>query len=352
MSAHPPQMGPNRTIVPASFPIRQFATRSANGLMLRGVVLSVYTYDESVNPNPMYAPSAIYADVFIYSSVRGSRTSIIRGCMVSQERASMHDGDVWKPRASSQIIGGQLDANKLRNPQDLDGDHVLVGFIDDDFGTPIILRALPHPNADIGDTLPSEVDKAGSGRTRLKSTDGSPRFSRHHGTYSGVDVDGSYVIDNSRGHEGKIDGAGKEQDFTTAAAPNTTIRLRTGGTFRVELVDDANAPISGTKSFELTATQNTLEVKFAGGANLTLAQNGTNATLQVGDGAKHVAIVEHLQTLYDELKAKLDAFDTVFKAHTHATTFGPSDTPLPSSGIDAPGWNANIASTKVSLPDG
>lgn len=352
MSAHPPQLGPNRTIFPASFPTKQFAIRSANGLLLRGIVLNTYTYDQVVLPNSLLEPGAIYVDVFIYSGVRGSRTSIIRGCLVSQERASMHDGDIWKPRPSSQLIGGSLDANKIRNPQDLDGDHVLVGFLDDDFGSPVVLRALPHPNTDLGDEPPTEVNKPGAGRSKLLSTDSSPRLSRHHGTYFGVESDGGFVFDNSRGHEGRINSDGSEQAFSDSPAPDTTIRLRAGGTFRVVLVDDANSPISGTKSFELTATQSAVEIKFAGGPNLTLAQSGANATLQIGDGAKHVAIVEHLKTLYEELKAKLDAFDITFASHTHATTFGPSATPVPSSGVGAPAWSSSIESTKVSLPDG
>ena len=79
--------------------------------------------------------------------------------------------------------------------------------------------------------------------------------------------------------------------------------------------------------------------------------------IEISEGGlseKHAAIVEHLQSLYEELKAKLDAWE----AHTHPVPnaipllpgpvlAGPTLLPL-----GAPSWDSAINSTKVGLPDG
>lgn len=59
-----------------------------------------------------------------------------------------------------------------------------------------------------------------------------------------------------------------------------------------------------------------------------------------------VAIANHLQTLYTQLKVKLDTFD----AHIHPTGLGPSGPPAPM--IAAPAWDPLINSTKLTIPDG
>lgn len=59
-----------------------------------------------------------------------------------------------------------------------------------------------------------------------------------------------------------------------------------------------------------------------------------------------VAIANHLQILYETLKAKLDAFDL----HQHPTGMGPSGPPTPT--IMAPAWMPVINSTKMVIPDG
>ncbi len=296
-------------------------------------------------------PAGIYCDVLVYSSRRGSRSAVLRDCLLSQEAMHLHDGEVVLPRSTTLQFNEALLPNQVRNPAELDGDHVIVGFLDNDYGTPVILRFLPHPSSDIGKLeLPSEIDVIGH-RTRLISSDGDVRLWRHHGTFFGLQGDGSYVLDLSRGHAGQVRNDGTEQPYSESPAPNSTIRLRPGGTYRIEIVANPDQPSSGGKAIELTITENQFQLRLDGADNLTLEQSGANATLKVGDGAVHVAIGEHLETLYNQLKARLDAFDQIFATHVHGSTFGPTTFPEPSGSISAPAWNSDIVSSKVSLPD-
>ncbi len=80
---------------------------------------------------------------------------------------------------------------------------------------------------------------------------------------------------------------------------------------------------------------------------LTLALEGALTTMQVGDGLKHVAVVETLQALWTSMKATID---TWANTHTHPTGVGPSGVATPSLSTDI--WNVSINSTKVSIPDG
>jgi hypothetical protein len=88
-----------------------------------------------------------------------------------------------------------------------------------------------------------------------------------------------------------------------------------------------------------------VEITFDGGNTIKLENKDADATLTLGDGAKHVAIVEALQTLWGKLNLYLDA-------HTHPTGVGPSGPPAAPGPIPSPPWEAVINSTKVSIPDG
>lgn len=80
------------------------------------------------------------------------------------------------------------------------------------------------------------------------------------------------------------------------------------------------------------------------GASMNLQSHAGNTTLAIGDGAKHVAIVEYLETLYGNLKSYIEnAFVN--------TGMGPSSTITAANG-PAPSWDASIKSTKVTIPDG
>lgn len=89
-----------------------------------------------------------------------------------------------------------------------------------------------------------------------------------------------------------------------------------------------------------------VEVTFDGGSTMKVEQKDADATLTLGDGAVHAAIVEKLETLWGQLKSAMDTWDT----HTHPTGVGPSGPASVPSNV--PAWDSSINSTKVSFPDG
>jgi hypothetical protein len=151
--------------------------------------------------------------VLVYSGIAGTRTGFLPRCLVSQERGGMHEGEIWRPReAKIDITTGVVDAEfQGTSVADLDGDHVLVGFLDDDYSLPVILRGIPHPNADIGNQR-----RLLGHRLRSKSNDTSfeaepgPRFWKHRGAFFGVDETGSFLVDLTRAHKGSYDTKGRE----------------------------------------------------------------------------------------------------------------------------------------------
>jgi hypothetical protein len=234
--------------------------------------------------------------------------------LVSQDRGGLHRDSVWKPKATSKdITGGSLNVNTASNPAMFDGDHVLVGFYDDNLNTPIILRGIPHPSADVGNE-----DKTAGHRLRLKLADGDPEFVKHKGAFYGIDDSGDFVIDLREAYAGDTDASGNEPE---AAGDGTT------GNMNVKLPEGSKITI--------TLNDEPLGV---------LELSGANAKLTLGDGSKSVAIAETLQAFYGTLK-------TYIEAAIVPTGLGPSGNILAGSG-PAPTWDAAIASTKLKIPNG
>jgi len=286
---------------------RSSLSLGAGGYLVRGVVLVSYTSGlrsrqfvslPKSNRNPTgrapkfetHAPN-VTCDVLTYSSLQGSKRALLRDVLVLQPNGGLHTGEIWVPRPVTQNIQGiDLAADLVRmNPVDLDGDHVLVGFMDNDPRLPVILGTVPHPSRDFG------VDAKNTGRgTRVVADDGLLKMFKHNGAVIGVDGAGDYLIDLTRAHDGKYDSLGREPrlsgDSTTSADSQLTedgangnyrLRLRTGSSaFIVVETDPANPETSGN-----TLTLLTVE---AGKVELTTALNGdgsgTPTTIKVEDG--------------------------------------------------------------------
>lgn len=360
--SHPPEYGKHRTLFPANFPLEmRTRTADARGLLLRGVVLRVYAPGEGTSNDQLTSEVSSYCDVFVYSSRAYRHTGILTDCLVTQDYASIYDGEVRQLRPSSQILESEtLDPNKIGNPADLDGDHVLIGFLDGDFGLPVVLRQIPHPFQSADYDLPEAVDIPGH-RAKQKPEDPLVRLTRHKASFFGIREDGSIILDASRGRNTSVTPEGRESPLDPASAgPPITLRVRPGGTVRLEVVSNPDDPDNNDnpKSYELVVANDGVRVRTNGENNLLLQGGETSATLSLGSATHHVAIVEHLEALYAELKARMDAFDLRFETHVHASTFGPTAGPLegaslaPVAGIGAPAWDSDIASTKLSLPDG
>jgi len=319
----------------------------ANGLMIRGVVIATYVSDShtvSGSPNkdlPDYDlnPVGVYCDVLCYSSVPGMRTLALKRVLVRQE-GGMHDGHLWKPRAATlDISGTPLDPDIGTSVSNMDGDHVLIGFMDDSLNLPVILGCVPHPHPD-----PEVSDKATVGHRRLlKTVDGDPNFLRHHGSFFGLDKDGNWLADTTKAHDGKLDSDGKEPVPPTGGSGTQKHLLPENSQFLVDFLNlnDPDAPVSKA-FFKLIKTM--LELKLDNGATLKSEGKDASAKLTVGDGAKSAIIAEAWQAFFD------GAFKTWNIGHTHLTALGPTGVPVNAAAF--PAYSAaNATSTKLTFPD-
>lgn len=421
----------------------------ARGLCVRGAILATYVQvDESPFPDGVDpGPVAVYCDVTTYGVSEGLHPTVLRRVPVFTD-SGMHDGRVWKPRAATlDIVEKDLDV-VLSQPFDLDGDHVLVEFLEDDLAQPFIRQRIPHPRLGLGnDGLP----EAGH-RMKLAVADGQPDLYKHRGSFSGFDDSGNFVLNTTRAHSGGFDGDGNEvpgdqaqngnvfariahlarvlfegldpdqgnrnwsleidgaastlkfsldpnadgvaevsivADATTGAvsltmddggdgndevtvsldSPSSTVSVKTsvGGTPVTEAILDgtnkrATLRLGNGNDVEITSDVNGWVARLAGGANtLTLQDKDANALLTLGDGSVHVAIVEHLESLYNGLKSALESHTHPLADHKHSyidPSGNPANTGTPSPSDSSataqafPTWDPAINSTKVSIPDG
>lgn len=288
------QVGARR--IQAGLPLRYVRPQyeRMHGLLMRGVITATYEVDNPQHPiltlDPNITPVAVYCDVLCYSSMINQRFQMLKQVLVSQDVGGMHRGKVWKPRASkTDITGSAIDLDKATNPAFLDGDHVLVGFIDDSPNTPIILKGIPHPSADVG----NERKDAGQ-RLNLKRVDGDPDFWKHHGSYFGINDDGDFVADTRLANNGTVNGEGKEPDAPTDGK----------GSHRYVLPKDAEHRI------ELVETDGTTVV-------LTILIK--DGKIELGaEGADDKASLDSLvQQELSRIKDDLDAMKSSYDAHVH-----------------------------------
>jgi len=225
--------------------------RSARGVMMRGVVVRTYSF----NADERYAcmdrrstPAAQYADVLCYTSMRGGRYHYLPRCLISREYSGAHDGDISTPRPNRHGFGQTPDVNTKTSPAMMDGDHVLVGFIDDRCEQGVILRHIPHPRADTG----KAPDAASGDRLRIigdgVTDDGTPRAIKHQGVVVGVTANGGWLLDLRRAHLG-FGGGGTANtgggydantgDEVASTQIDTQTNYASAGNVRVRLPDDA-----------------------------------------------------------------------------------------------------------------
>lgn len=112
----------------------------------------------------------------------------------------------------------------------------------------------------------------------------------------------------------------------------TKISIENDGALKIERSDKATLHLKDDE-LEMLLDGNGAGVKITG-------KDGDTVTL-LGDNAVKVAIADHLQTLWGDLKLWLDT-------HTHPTPAGPSS---PST-VPGPSWNSAISSSKLKIPDG
>ncbi len=264
--------------------------RGSNGLLLRGAVTATYLIDDDSHPEKRKGsePVAVYCDVMTYSSMSTQRFSFLPKVLVSQEIGhGMQRGRVWQPRAATLDKTNEgIDYDNLTNLGELDGDHVLVGFMDDSLHEPVILRGIPHPSADVG----NEENIAGR-RLRLVDGDGDPDLHKHHGSFYGIDTDGGFQIDTRFANDGELLVDGKEKAPSGAfGAGDVILKLPLSAAHQVGLYDMAD-PDNPELKVEIAMDQNLWRIRFVDEETKIQIDKNT-ILLDVKNGANPIKIVD------------------------------------------------------------
>jgi hypothetical protein len=156
---------------------------STYGWITRAVVTATYYADEDQRGHD---PRSMSCDVRTY----GRYTRELPKVPVLQRTHGLWDYDIYTPRAARQdiegsdLIGTGSKGKRPTSAEKMDGDHVLIGFLDNDPNQPVILPfTLGHKNANY----------------RPAAADGHVRRIRHNGVLMAWDKDGNFSIDATGG---------------------------------------------------------------------------------------------------------------------------------------------------------
>lgn len=226
---------------------RHGRARAANGIMLRGVVLQVYLpLDPALARRrriDQLASPTVTCDVRVYDP---RFDTVLRDVPIMRKSAGLVDSDVWVPReATLDLSQGTLvqDGNgplittviPPSQPENMDGDHVVIAFLNNDLNQPIIIGQLDHAR---NINNPTILDV-----TKFKSR------SRIRGWSIGMKTDGNIEIDGSQANTGVVlPGVPVQEVPTVPISGNMSIRQ--APLTKVSIVDSVlsapQPPIQGT----------------------------------------------------------------------------------------------------------
>ena len=314
-----PQLRPDGSVIDSAESSSYVPTAGlARGSILRGVVYSVKPYDGTY--------PGIRCQVYIYSTY-STACGLLSDVIVTQSVSSIAGGQVHipSPTTRSLVELEGLKGNKGFNPNEVDGDHVLVGFIDGLQSLPAIIAYLNHPKTD-EDKDPNS-DPIGY-RVLPREEDGLPMFTKHLGSFQGFDTSANYICDTRKGHKEPeanpsgtaSTGGGLTNVGVEVSSTETSSGEATSGNYTVKLKQNAKLLIefeSGNK-IELTDSDGHLSMKVE--------------SIQLGDGATQSAVLG-------------DILETLLSALTVPTALGPSGPPINSASF------TNFKSSSVTVKE-
>jgi hypothetical protein len=186
------------------------------GYVTRAVVLKVYYTDDPTWQSRGWAASSMRALACDVRTYGRSGTRPLYHVPVCQRVAGLFDEDTYVPRESRQDIdgapligvGAPKPAPAPTRAELMDGDHVLIGFVENDPHQPIVLPyCLPHPSSKNPPTM----------------INGRRRRIRFNGSYLEIDKQGNITLDGSEAANDILGPGGTE-------VPNPAL----GGTIKLQ----------------------------------------------------------------------------------------------------------------------
>ena len=337
-----------------------FADFTNNNYSLKiGAVINVTipTGDPAQPPFPQYT-------VMVEDRVNGAPVTVpYKNCMLMDLFGSIPDFFEFSLRKSSYTVS-QFQELKPPKKDTLLGATVLIASINGETQRSIIIGALRvnnsnHPSQDyepptkatdkylnfnfnginckINDdgefSLIRNGPQANDGTTNLQDAKGTKYKENNKGSFININKNGDVNISAGGNETGK--------DGSNTFSPN--ILLEKNGTITI---------VTG-KSKDTSKPSNAIEIKPDGsinitinkGLNLQLIDNGSNATLTLGNGAVSVAIADNLKTYINDLVQQIGV--TISSA---SSTPGGGPLVLPLQPSAWPQWDESIASQSMTVP--
>lgn len=156
-----------------------------------------------------------------------------------EQRLGVNNGQIWVPRPSTRRIstGGPVELQS-RSPRgtregeptpydDLDGDMVLVDFIEGDLDYPIIRGSMEHERT-LRDVIEGDGWAEGGAGSERGSAQKNEQYSRYAGTEVRLNAQGDYLIDTVGATDDNI------EEVVPATGGQIRMRLKDGQKFTVE----------------------------------------------------------------------------------------------------------------------
>ena len=219
-------------------------TSTVQGWITRAVVLSIRWPEEDDRKASEGKQTNVLCDVRTY----GRYSRVLRNVPLLQQAVGLHDASIYIPRPSTQnLSGGPLASGSAAKggveptpAEQLDGDHVLVGFLDNDPKQPVILPfTLGHPSA----------------ARKISKAEGRLRRVRHAGTSIEWSREGDLLLDATTACPQELGPKGAE--IPRVAGQKITITV---GTQKIEVVKGSRVKItSGSSTIDATSTKITAQ---------------------------------------------------------------------------------------------
>jgi hypothetical protein len=313
------------------------------GTVVRAVVIRTYFADEEkrvgvaeANARGNTPIKAVSCDVLTYG---GRHRFFLPRIPVAQAAHGLNDHDLWIPRPSTIDLktgqapvlpqyGNVSDPRSISDPRNLDGDHVLVEFLENDPQQAFVrFDQLPHPSATY----------------RMERADGERRRSRFRGVVQEIDEQGNLTVDTTQANDGVPDPAlfGVENPASDAAHGNVTFKVNSAAELTIIGLDQNGA----NEEFRLRIKDGELLIRLDNGESFLVQGSGNGTVVTVGDGGENVVTYSHLEALWNATLALIDT-------HVHPSGMGPTGPPVPllSATQSLPTGGANVKSTKVIIP--